>query len=204
MNIGVLALQGAAERHLAMLRSLGVAAVAVRTPMQLQDCDGLILPGGESTAIDRLLRSSGLDDAIAQCLAQGMPAFGTCAGLIMLSAEILDGRPDQHRFAAIDVTIQRNGYGRQINSFETDIDLAGATVPAVFIRAPKIVRIGSGVKTLARHGADTVLCESGQILGATFHPELTDDGRIHRYFIDVTMSRGGGSPLATLGPISSD
>ena len=187
-RLGVLALQGDVREHQATVQSLGVDPLLVRTPQQLEVVDALILPGGESTAIAHLLVTSGLRDPLATRLAAGMSAFGTCAGLIALSTEVLDGRSDQWSFAMLDVSVRRNGYGRQMASFESPIDVAGlGSVPGVFIRAPLIERWGSQVELLASHdhgdGEYPVLVREGEVWGCSFHPELTANSQIHELFL---------------------
>ena len=188
-RVGVLALQGDVREHTAMLESIGAEAVAVRRVEQLDDLDGLVLPGGESTTIARLLTTSGIRPVLAAKLEEGFNVFGTCAGLILLSSSILDGRRDQWSFAALPVGVRRNGYGRQIASFETFVEVEGlGTVPGVFIRAPKIETWGSDVTVLAVHdhgdGDHPVLVRCGPVWGCSFHPELTNDVRIHRLFVE--------------------
>jgi 5'-phosphate synthase pdxT subunit len=186
-KVGVLALQGASQRHVEALAALGAHPVEVRTPEDLSGIEGLVLPGGESTTMSRLLDLSDLFDPIAERLADGMPAFGTCAGLILLSSRILDGRPDQRSFGVLDVDVRRNAFGRQVDSFETELavdGLAGGPVPAVFIRAPVVERVGDGVEVLARVDERPVLCRQGPILAAAFHPELSDDLRLHQLFLE--------------------
>ncbi len=185
--VGVLALQGAFEAHQHVLRDLGIETVQVRTPADLELADALVMPGGESTTMSHLLLTSGLFDAIDARLKQGMPVFGTCAGMILLAQGVLDGRSDQRSFGAIDIDVKRNAYGRQIDSFETDITLDGFVEDfhAVFIRAPQIARIGDGVQVLARHNQDVVLARQGSVMVASFHPELTSDARIHSMFIGL-------------------
>ncbi len=187
--IGVLALQGAFHSHQTLLDRLGSPTLQVRTPADLGRVDALVMPGGESTTMSRLLATSGLFDPIAQRLADGMPVFGTCAGMILLATEIIDGRPDQRSFGAIDIAAQRNGYGRQLDSFETDIVVPGLGIGSepfhgVFIRAPKVVRLGADVDVLAEHNGVPVLVRSGPITVASFHPELAGDARLHAQFID--------------------
>ena len=180
MVIGVLALQGAFARHIEACTQLGAKAREVRVPSDLADVDG----GGS-----KLLESQGLFAPIAERLAGGMAAFGTCAGMILLAGSVLDGRPDQRSFDAIDLTVRRNGYGRQVDSFETDLvvtDIAGGSFHAVFIRAPRVEAVGAGVDVLARVGDDPVVCRSGRVLVAAFHPELTDDLRLHEHFLSLT------------------
>jgi 5'-phosphate synthase pdxT subunit len=191
VKLGVLALQGAAARHLAALARLGAEGVEVRQPAQLDDVDALILPGGESTTMSMLLESSGLFDPIAARLADGMPAFGTCAGMILLASEVLDGRPDQRCFGAIDATVRRNAFGRQLDSFEAPLAVEGVdggTFPAVFIRAPFVERTGEGVEVLATVDGHAVLCRDRRILVAAFHPELSDDSRLHELFLEGVMA----------------
>ena len=186
-KVGVLALQGASQRHVEALAALGARPVEVRTPEDLSGIEGLVLPGGESTTMSRLLDLSGLYEPIAERLADGMPAFGTCAGMILLSTSILDGRPDQRSFAVLDVDVRRNAFGRQVDSFETELDvagLAGGPVPAVFIRAPVIERAGPAVEVLATVDTHPVLCRQGPVLAAAFHPELSDDLRLHQLFLE--------------------
>jgi len=182
--VGVLALQGAFEAHQHVLRDLGVETVQVRTPAQLELVDALVMPGGESTTMSHLLVTSGLFESIDARLKQGMPVLGTCAGMILLAKGVLDGRSDQKSFGAIDIDVKRNAYGRQIDSFEADIEVDGLVEDfhAVFIRAPQIARCGEGVTVLARHGQDIVLARQGSVMVASFHPELTSDTRIHSLF----------------------
>lgn len=186
MKVGVLALQGAFARHASVLRSLGAETAEVRTPGQLDDVDALVLPGGESTTMSMLLESSRLFDPVAERLADGMPALGTCAGMILLGRRILDGRADQRCFGAIDIDVRRNAFGRQVDSFETDLPVAaleGGPLHATFIRAPFVERVGDGVDVLASVGGHAVLCRQGPVLAAAFHPELGDDTRLHDLFL---------------------
>lgn len=185
--IGVLALQGAFAAHLDLLSSLDVVGRPVRLPGDLEGLDGLILPGGESTTMSNLLRSFDLLAPLSEFISAGHPVFGTCAGMILLSDRILDGRADQIALGSIDIVVRRNGYGRQVDSFETDIDVDGFDSPfhAVFIRAPRIEQVGPEVVVLARHGGDPVLVRRGTVMAASFHPELTNDDRIHRLFADM-------------------
>jgi pyridoxal 5'-phosphate synthase pdxT subunit len=189
-RVGVLALQGDVREHAAMLSQLGVEATRVRRPEDLEDLDGVVLPGGESTAIAHLLDTSGLRKPLAAALSDGLAALGTCAGLILLAETILDGRADQWSFGALDVAVRRNGYGRQVASFETMLEVTGlGTVPGVFIRAPRVEQWSAGVEVLATHdhgdGEHPVLVRQGSILGCAFHPELTGDTRVHRLFVDA-------------------
>ena len=169
-----------------MLGELGYETVQVRTPSELDAVDALVMPGGESTTMSHLLLTSGLFESIDARLKQGMPAFGTCAGMILLAKGVLDGRPDQKSFGAIDIDVKRNAYGRQIDSFETDIAVDGLVddFHAVFIRAPQIARCGKAVTVLARQGQDVVLARQGSVMVASFHPELANDSRIHSLFTD--------------------
>jgi 5'-phosphate synthase pdxT subunit len=186
-TVGVLALQGAFALHVEALRRCGVQTVEVRQPGQLSDLDGLVIPGGESTTIIKLLTSFEMVEPMGKLLADGLPVFGTCAGMILLASGVSDGQPDQLSFEAIDLDVRRNGYGRQINSFEADIEVSGLDDPftAVFIRAPVVERAGPGVDVLAHHEGVPVLCRQGPVLVSSFHPELTNDDRLHRLFVDA-------------------
>ena len=188
-RVGVLALQGDAREHVSALEHLGVTAVTVRTPEQLEGLDGLVMPGGESTTIAHLLVTSGLRPLLQEKLDEGFKVFGTCAGLIMLSHDILDGRKDQWSFDKLAVGVRRNGYGRQIASFESPVEVKGLGVVAgVFIRAPKIVSYANEVEVLATlnqgDGEHPVLVRQGNVWGCSFHPELTSDLRVHQLFTD--------------------
>lgn len=187
--VGVLALQGDVREHVSMLQRVGADVVQVRRPDQLAGLAGLVMPGGESTTMAHLLDSSGLRAPLGTMLADGFAAFGTCAGLILLSREVLDGRDDQWSYATLDVAVRRNGYGRQIASFETVVDVKGVgDVSGVFIRSPKIESWGDEVEVLAVHdhgdGEFPVLVRQGNAWGCSFHPELTDDDRLHRMFVE--------------------
>jgi 5'-phosphate synthase pdxT subunit len=190
--VGVLALQGAFALHQRMLGDLGVTTVQVRTPAELERSDALVMPGGESSTMSMMLERSGLLDPLRARLADGMATFGTCAGAILLGTEILDGRPDQQPLAAIDVSVRRNGYGRQVDSFEEELTVAGIDgepVVGVFIRAPVIERVGGDVEVLAAvDGPDgtarPVLCRERTIMISTFHPELSGDPRLHATFLE--------------------
>ncbi|MFZ4721212.1 MAG: pyridoxal 5'-phosphate synthase glutaminase subunit PdxT [Ilumatobacteraceae bacterium] len=183
--VGVLALQGAFAAHEAALAEVGARTRQVRTPADLAGVQALVMPGGESTTMSKLLDSSGLFDEIKARLTDDLPVFGTCAGMILLAAEVLDGRPDQRSFGAIDIAVRRNGYGRQIDSFETDLHVAGEDAPfhGVFIRAPKVESAGELVEILASHEGVPVLARQGNVMVASFHPELTGDARLHRLFL---------------------
>ena len=190
-TVGVLALQGAFVAHERALRQLGVTTQQVRTPAHLAEVQALVMPGGESTTMSKLLVTSGIFDALQTRLADGLSVFGTCAGMILLAAEVLDGLPDQRSFAAIDIGVRRNGYGRQVDSFEADIAVRGLREPvrAVFIRAPAIVAYGPTVAVLAtvpgRDAAVVVAVRQDKILATAFHPELTNDPRWHRLFLAI-------------------
>ena len=175
MRIGVLAVQGNFREHAAMLRRLGADPVEVRKPEQLDGLDGLVIPGGESTTIFRLVRLYGLEDAIRGF---ARPLFGTCAGMILL---------DRNHLGVVDLEVERNAYGRQVASFEADLDLAGEDEPlrGVFIRAPRVSEAGPGVEVLAELDGEPVLLRDGRVLVASFHPELTDDIRVHERFLDL-------------------
>ena len=196
--IGVLALQGAFARHIAAFGHLGADAIEVRRPADLAAVDALVIPGGESGTISMLLDRAELFDPVDERLAEGMPAMGTCAGMILLGHDTLDGRPDQRCFDAIDIVTRRNAYGRQVDSFDVELDLTsmgpGFEEPfaASFIRAPAVEKVGDGVHVLATVDDRPVLCRSGPVLVAAFHPELpaadgAPDLRIHRHFLEEVM-----------------
>ncbi len=197
--IGVLALQGDVREHLGVLDHLGEPARPVLVPSDLGGLSGLVLPGGESTTLSLLLASSGLLGPVGDALAAGLPVFGTCAGMILLATGVLDGRPDQTGLGMIDVAVRRNGFGSQAASFECDLDVAALGPPpvhAVFIRAPLVDAVGERVEVLARLPAagqapaaaagSPVLCRQEGVLVSSFHPELTVDGRVHRYSVEMT------------------
>jgi pyridoxal 5'-phosphate synthase pdxT subunit len=198
--IGVLALQGDVREHAAVLDRAGAQARPVRRVSELAEVDGLVLPGGESTTMSRLLESFELLEPLRERLAEGMPAFGSCAGMILLARQVLDGRPDQRQLEALDVVVRRNAFGRQVDSFEGELDFAGldeGPLSAVFIRAPWVEKAGDGVEILARvpdtaeageAAARIVAVRQGPVLATAFHPELTGDDRVHRLF--VGMVRG--------------
>ncbi|HJP75386.1 MAG TPA: pyridoxal 5'-phosphate synthase glutaminase subunit PdxT [Pseudonocardiaceae bacterium] len=193
--VGVLALQGDVREHLAALRAAGAEAIAVRRPEELAKVHGLVLPGGESTTMSRLLETFELLDPLRARLADGMPAYGSCAGMILLAKELRDGRPDQQQLGALDVVVRRNAFGRQVDSFEADLDftdVSGGPVHAVFIRAPWVESAADHVEVLASvpdstdAGAATgkiVAVRQGRVLATAFHPELTGDGRVHELFV---------------------
>jgi pyridoxal 5'-phosphate synthase pdxT subunit len=197
--IGVLDLQGDVREHVAALNEVGVASRLVKRPTELAGLVGLILPGGESTTLSMLLTSTGLFDAVGERLHEGMPVLGTCAGLVLLAREVLDGRPDQRSFGAVDAVVRRNGFGRQVASFETELAFGeGPPLPAVFIRAPFVVSVGQGVEVLAtvQHqgvdgpGESPALVRQGNVLASCFHPELTGDRRVHRLFTELCSATG--------------
>ena len=193
----MLNLQGDVREHVAALGDLGVQSRLIKRPDDLDGVAGLILPGGESTTLSMLLASTGLFDAVAERLDEGFPVLGTCAGLVLLAREVLDGRPDQRSFGALDAVVRRNGFGRQVASFETELEFGeGPLLPAVFIRAPYVVSVGEAVDVLAsvRHranGSDGPAMESpallrqANVLASCFHPELTADRRVHRLFAEM-------------------
>ena len=190
MKVGILALQGAVDSHARVLRELGVEPVPVRTPEGLDGVDALVLPGGESTTMARLLVLNGLFDPLAERLADGLPALGTCAGMILLARTVLDGRPDQRGLGAVDIAVRRNAFGRQVDSFETDLKVTGVPdpdrpVPAVFIRAPFVEEAGPGVDVLATVDGHPVCARQGAVLVTAFHPELSGDPRIHESFLHL-------------------
>jgi 5'-phosphate synthase pdxT subunit len=194
-RIGVLALQGDFREHLRMLSACGAEPVRVRTDLDLETVAGLVIPGGESTTIGMLIRRNDLDGPLRDRLADRMPVMGTCAGMILLAREVLDGRPDQFSLAAIDMTVRRNAFGRQVDSFEADVQvpsLPGPAVHAVFIRAPWVERVGPEVQVLASVGLEDgtdriVAVRQGRALATSFHPEVTDDQRFHRLLVDMVL-----------------
>ena len=183
-RVGVLALQGDFREHLAALRATEVEGVPVRLATDLENVDALILPGGESTTMARLMESA-LRDSIQRRVAAGMPVMGTCAGMILMARDVTDGRVDQEPLQLMDIGVRRNAYGRQIDSFEAEVEshAIGGAGPAVFIRAPQLVQQGDSVEELARHGDQVVAVKQGNRLALAFHPELTPDRRWHQYFL---------------------
>lgn len=188
MIVGVLALQGDVREHISALSDCGVGALEVRTLSELESVQALVIPGGESTTISKLARAFDLFDGIQQRIKAGMPVYGSCAGLILLADRILDAIVGQESFGGINVTARRNAFGRQVDSFESDIEFKGITGPkfrAIFIRAPWIEECGEGVEVLAQIDNHPVAVRSGNLLATSFHPELTRDNRIHRYFVET-------------------
>ena len=192
-RVGVLALQGDTREHLAALREAGAEALTVRRLSELESVDGLVIPGGESTAMTHLLKAFELLEPLRSRLAEGMPAYGSCAGMILLASEILDagvaGR-EALPLSAIDMTVRRNAFGRQVDSFEADLDFTGvdSSVHAVFIRAPWVERVGPGVEVLASAGEHIVAVRQGAVMATSFHPEMTGDRRVHKLFVDGLSS----------------
>jgi 5'-phosphate synthase pdxT subunit len=187
LKIGVLAVQGNVREHAAMLRRLGADVVEVRKPEQIAELDGLVIPGGESTAIGRLVRLYGLEEAIR---AFAGPVLGTCAGMILLARDAVDGVAGQPLLGEVDIVVRRNGFGRQVHSFEADLALADVDEPlrGVFIRAPRVEELGPDVEVLAELDGEPVLLRQGRFLVAAFHPELTDDVRVHERFLEMVRA----------------
>jgi len=191
-TIGVLSLQGDVREHLRVLTALGADATTVRRVGELERCHALVVPGGESTTMAKLARTFGLFEPIQARIGAGMPVFGTCAGMIMLADHIKDGMAGQETFGGLDVTVRRNAFGRQVDSFETDLDFVGLDDPvhAVFIRAPWVDEVGAGVRVLARVDGGpsddkVVAVQQEQLMATSFHPEVDDDERVHRMFVDL-------------------
>jgi len=193
--VGVLALQGDVREHRAALEEAGAATRTVRRPEELEGLDGIVLPGGESTTIDKLARAFEVRDPLVAALRAGLPAYGSCAGMILLADRVLDGRPDQQTFGGLDVTVRRNAFGRQVDSFEEDIAFEGVDGPvrAVFIRAPWVEELGPDVEVLARVEAGPaagriVAVRQGPLLATSFHPEVTGDHRVHGLFVQMVRA----------------
>lgn len=188
MRIGVLALQGDVQEHLIALAECDVIARPVRRPSEIDDIDGLVIPGGESTTMSKLAQTFEVFDPIHKRLSEGMPAYGSCAGMIMLADEVLDGRPDQRSFGGISMTVRRNAFGRQVDSFEGPVDIKGVEggpVHAVFIRAPWVESVAPSVDVLGTAAGRIVAVRQGHLLATSFHPELTGDLRVHRLFVEM-------------------
>lgn len=186
-RIGVLALQGDVREHLAVLEHLGAATHTVRRRDELAACDGLVLPGGESSAIWKLASIFDLVAPLRSAIAEGLPTFGTCAGMVLLAGEVLDPAPGQESFGGLDVTVQRNAFGRQVDSFEEDLAVSGVDEPvhAVFIRAPAVTRVGPTVEVLAQAAGKIVAVRQGAVLATSFHPEVGGGTRIHEMFLST-------------------
>jgi 5'-phosphate synthase pdxT subunit len=186
-TVGVLALQGDVREHLRALSTLGVQALAVRRPEELDACEGLVLPGGESTTMAKLARTFGLLEPLRARLGEGLPAFGTCAGMILLAERIRDGAAGQETIGGLDVTVRRNAFGRQVDSFETELAVDGVDGPvhAVFIRAPWVEETGPDVEVLAEAAGHPVAVRQGRLLATSFHPEVGHDLRLHSLFLDL-------------------
>ncbi|MBK5238574.1 MAG: pyridoxal 5'-phosphate synthase glutaminase subunit PdxT [Actinomycetales bacterium] len=194
MRIGVLAFQGDVREHILVLERLGAEVIKVRRPEELAAIDGLVIPGGESSVMDKLVRLFGMYEPLKAAIAAGLPVFGTCAGLIMLSNNILDAMDDQKTLGGLDVDVRRNAFGTQIDSFETNLsmpEVSSESISATFIRAPIVERVGANVRVLARlEDGRIVAVEQGNLLGISFHPEVNGDTRVHEYFLGrVTASR---------------
>jgi pyridoxal 5'-phosphate synthase pdxT subunit len=190
--IGVFALQGDVREHLRVLKGLGVEAMGVRRPSEVERCDGLVIPGGESTTMFKLARTFDLFEPLRQRIKEGLPVLGTCAGMIMLADRIEDGTADQETLGGLDITVRRNAFGRQVDSFEGDVDFAGLTEPvhAIFIRAPWVEEAGAEVEVLARveegpAAGRIVAVRQGPLMATSFHPEVGGDDRVHRLFLDL-------------------
>jgi pyridoxal 5'-phosphate synthase pdxT subunit len=188
--IGVLAVQGDVREHLAALEAAGARTRTVRRPTELDGLDGLVVPGGESTTIDRLCRIFGLHEPLRERIASGLPVYGSCAGMIQLADRILDGHVEQQTFGGIDMTVRRNAFGRQVDSFESDLHVeglrdAGRPFRAVFIRAPRVEEAGPQVQVLARVEGAVVAVRQGNLLATSFHPEVTEDHRVHELFVRI-------------------
>jgi 5'-phosphate synthase pdxT subunit len=194
-TIGVLALQGDVREHLAALAESDALGRPIRRPEELDDVEGLVIPGGESTAMSNLAISFGLLEPIRKRIAGGMPVYGSCAGMIMLAGTVLDGRPDQESFGGIEMTVRRNAFGRQVDSFEAPVeieDIAGGDFHAVFIRAPWVEEVGNEVRVMGRvtsgpAAGRIVAVQQGNLLATAFHPELTGDLRVHRHFVELVQ-----------------
>ncbi|MGQ0466796.1 MAG: pyridoxal 5'-phosphate synthase glutaminase subunit PdxT [Sporichthyaceae bacterium] len=188
VRVGVLALQGDVAEHLRLLEQAGARAVKVRTRSELARVDGLVLPGGESTTIVKLAAAFDMLEPLRTTIKNGLPVFGSCAGMILLADRIVDGIEGQETLGGLDVVVKRNAFGRQVDSFETDLEFAGSALCAVFIRAPEVQSIGPDVEVLAQVGERIVAVRQGPLLATSFHPELTGDERVHRYFVDVVRT----------------
>lgn len=202
--VGVLAVQGDVREHVAALERSGATVRRVRRPEELEGLDGLVVPGGESTTIDRLCRIFGLHEPVRALVAGGLPVYGSCAGMIQLADRILDGHAEQQTFGGIDMTVRRNAFGRQVDSFEADLHVPALAdpqrpFPAVFIRAPRVEEHSQGVEVLARVGDAVVAVRQGNLLATSFHPEVSGDDRVHRLFVQVCAEhrRAAGGVVRT-------
>ena len=184
MKVGVLALQGDFREHIAAVQNCGHEAVAILRESELSDIDCLILPGGESTTIIHLAQTFGLYEPIKKAIAEGLPVYGSCAGMILLAEKVIDGTPDQKTFGGLDITVRRNAFGRQVESFESELEFVGKTINAVFIRAPWVEEYSKEVEVLSTSSGHPVAVRQGKILATSFHPELTDELSVHRYFFE--------------------
>jgi 5'-phosphate synthase pdxT subunit len=186
LRVGVFALQGDVREHLQLLTSLGVESIEVRNAEQLASCDGLIIPGGESTTISKLIDIFGLRDDLLAYIAQDNPVYGTCAGMIMLATEVLDEASGQQSLKAMDISVRRNAFGSQLDSFEASVEFAGSTVEVAFIRAPIVERVGENVQVLSKLSTGAIVAvREGNLLATSFHPELTGDSAVHEYFLGM-------------------
>jgi 5'-phosphate synthase pdxT subunit len=186
LRVGVFALQGDVREHLQLLTTLGVESIEVRNAKQLASCDGLIIPGGESTTISKLIDIFGLRDDLLAYIAQGNPVYGTCAGMIMLATEVLDEASGQQSLKAMDISVRRNAFGSQLDSFEASVEFAGSPVAVAFIRAPIVERVGENVQVLSKLATGAIVAvREGNLLATSFHPELTGDSAVHEYFLGM-------------------
>jgi 5'-phosphate synthase pdxT subunit len=190
MRVGVLALQGDVREHVRALEGAGASAVPVKRVSDLDDLDGIVLPGGESTTMGKLLTLFELLEPLQARISDGLPTYGTCAGMILLASEVLDGRSDQRLIGGLDITVRRNAFGSQVHSFEQDLTVDGVgEVHGVFIRAPWVERAGSSVDVLASVREHPVAVRQGHLLATSFHPELTGDGRMHEFFVNTLVAK---------------
>jgi len=186
LAIGVLGLQGDFREHMATLDALGIASKVVKKPEHLKDISGLIIPGGESTVIDKLSKIFELREPIRNLIQKGLPVFGTCAGLILLANKLVDGTATQETFGGLEITVQRNAFGSQVDSFESDVEFDGIAVKAAFIRAPIVTSVGADIQVLATlNGGRIVAVRQKNLLGISFHPEVTGETRVHQYFVEM-------------------
>jgi pyridoxal 5'-phosphate synthase pdxT subunit len=186
LRVGVFALQGDVREHLQLLTSLGVESIEVRNAEELASCDGVIIPGGESTTISKLIDIFGLREDLLAYIAQGNPVYGTCAGMIMLATEVLDEASGQQSLKAMDISVRRNAFGSQLDSFEASVEFAGSPVEVAFIRAPIVERVGENVQVLSKLSTGAIVAvREGNLLATSFHPELTGDSSVHEYFLGM-------------------